>query len=166
MKSFDDSWKEEASNSVKCFETMPFQDSDSNGILDQAITLAEVNYVVKAIKNNKSAGSDGIVGELIKDGGNTTCEMFSTLFDLVWNNEYVLTFWREGLTVSLFKKEDREGPSNCRSITLLSVIGKLYSRVINNRPLKYLDLKNKLHEGQGFFRIGRSCIDNIFSLTN
>ena len=164
MKSFDDSWKEEVSNSVKLFETMSFQDSDSNRILDQPITLAEVNYVVKAIKNNKSAGSDGIVGELIKYGGNTMCEMLLTLFNLVWNNEYVPTYWREGLIVSLFKKGDREDPGNYRGITLLSVIGKLYSRVINNRLLKYLELNNKLHEGQGGFRIGRSCIDNIFSL--
>ena len=30
-------------------------------MLDQPITLAEVCHVVKAIRNNKSAGSDGIV---------------------------------------------------------------------------------------------------------
>ena len=66
MKWFDDSWTEEVSNSVKLFETKSFRDSDSNGILDQPITLAEVNYVVKAIKNIKSAGSDGIVGELLE----------------------------------------------------------------------------------------------------
>ena len=52
MKSLDDLWKEEVSNSVKLFETLSFQDSDSNGILDQPITLAEVNYVVKAIKKS------------------------------------------------------------------------------------------------------------------
>ena len=62
MKSFDDSWKEKISNSVKHFKTKSFQDSDSNGTLDQPITLADVNYVVKAIKNNKSVGSDGIDG--------------------------------------------------------------------------------------------------------
>ena len=45
---------------LKLSEAISFQDSDSNGILDQPITLAEVNYVVKAIKNNKSAGSNGI----------------------------------------------------------------------------------------------------------
>ena len=65
MQSFDDSWKEEVSNSVKLSETMSFHDSHSNGMLDQIINLAEVNCVVKAIKNNKSAGSDGIVGVLI-----------------------------------------------------------------------------------------------------
>ena len=50
MKLFDDSWKEEASNPVELFESMSFPDSDSNGILDQPITLAEVNYVVKSLK--------------------------------------------------------------------------------------------------------------------
>ena len=57
VKSFDDSWKEEVSNSVKDFEAMSFRDTQSNGVLDQPITLAEVSHVVKSIKNNKSAGS-------------------------------------------------------------------------------------------------------------
>ena len=162
--SFDDSWKEEVSNSVKLFEAMSFCDSHFNGMLDQTITLAEVSHVVKAIKNNKAAGSDGIVGELIKYGGKPMCEMLLTLFNLVWNNEFVPSYWREGLIVSLFKKGDREDPGNYRGITLLDVVGKLYCRVINNRLLKYLELNGKLHEGQVGFRIGRSCVDNIFSL--
>ena len=94
------------------------------------------------------------------------CEMLLTLFNSVWNNEYVLTYWREGLIVSLFKKPDREDPGNYSGITLLSVIGKLYSRVFNNFLLKYLELNNKLHEGQGGFGMGRSCFDNIFPLMN
>ena len=35
------------------------------------------------------------------------CEMLLTLFNLDWNNEYVPSYWREGLIVSLFKKEGR-----------------------------------------------------------
>ena len=83
MKSFNDSWKEEVHvstcNSVKDFEARSFRDSHSIGVLDQLITLAEVSHVVKAIKNNKSAGSDGIVGELIKYGGKPMCEMLLAL---------------------------------------------------------------------------------------
>ena len=66
-------------------------------MLDQMITLAEVSHVVKAIKNNKAAGSDDIVGELIKYGGNPMCEMLLILFNLVWNNEFVPSYWREVL---------------------------------------------------------------------
>ena len=44
------------------------------------------------------------------------------------------------------------------------MVGKLHSRVIDNHLLRYLESKHKLHEGQGGFRYGRSCIDHIFSL--
>ena len=165
VKSFDDSWKEEVSNSVKDFEAMSFRDSHSNGGLGEPITLAEVSHVVKAIKNNKSSGFDSIVGELIKYGGEPLCEMLLELFNLVWDGEYTPIYWREGLIVSLFKKGDREDPGNYRGITLLNVVGKLYSWVMNNRLLKHLELNHLLHEGQGGFRMGRSSIDNIFSLS-
>ena len=105
IQSFDDSWKEEVARSVKLFEVRSFHNSQYNRILDQTITLAEINNVVKAIKNNKSPGSDGIIGELIKYGGQFMCEMLLTLFNLAWSNEFVPGYWREGLIVSLFKKE-------------------------------------------------------------
>ena len=44
------------------------------------------------------------------------------------------------------------------------MVGKLYSRVINNNLLKHIELNHMFHEGQGGFQLGRSCIDNIFSL--
>ena len=100
-----------------------FQNSHSNGVLDQPITLAEVSHVVKATK--KFAGSDGIVGELIKYGGKPMCEILLALFNLVWDNEYAPSYWREGVLVSLFKKGDKEDPGIYRGITLLNVVGKL-----------------------------------------
>ena len=94
-------------------------------MLDQPITLPKVSQVAKDIKVNKSAGSDCIVGELIKYGCKPMCEMLLALFNLVWDNEYAPSYWREGLIVSLFKKGDREDPGNYRGITLLNVVGKL-----------------------------------------
>ena len=48
----------------------------------------------------------------------------------------------------------------------MNVVGKLYSRVINNCLLKHLELSRLLHEGQVGFILGRSCIDNIFPLND
>ena len=45
-----------------------------------------------------------------------------------------------------------QNPGNYRGITLLNVVSKLYSRVINKLLLKYLELNHMLHEGQGLFR--------------
>ena len=50
---------------------------------------------------------------------------------------------REGLIFSLIKKGDREDPGNYRDITLLNLVGKLYSRVINTRLLIMSCMKGK-----------------------
>ena len=65
----------EVSNTVKLLKTRSFQDSDSNWILDQPITLTEVKYVAK--NTNTSERLDGTVGKLIKYGGKTLCEMLT-----------------------------------------------------------------------------------------
>ena len=79
------------------------------------------------------------------------CEVLLMLFNLVWDNECALSCWKKGLIVSLFKKGDREDPCNYSGITLLNVVGKLHSTVVNNRQLKHIESNYMLHEGQGGF---------------
>ena len=45
----------------------------------------------------------------------------------------------------------------------LSVVGKVFYKVLNERLVKYLDRGQVLHEGQAGFRVKRSCIDNIYT---
>ena len=65
--------------------------------------------------------------------------------------------WREGLIINLFKKGVMEDPGNYRAITLLSVVGKVFCKVLNNRLVHCLDKEGVLHEGQAGFRVNRSC---------
>ena len=57
---------------------------------------------------------------------------------MVWHAELVPPQWREGLIVNLFKKGDKEVPGNYRGITLLSVVAKVFCKILNNiyGPLK------------------------------
>ena len=91
-------------------------------------------------------------------------KMLGKLYALIWKEECVPMKWREGLIVSLFKKGDKEDPGNYRGITLLSVVGKVFCKILNDRLVQYLDKSSKIHEGQAGFRAGRCCIDNIFTL--
>ena len=63
----------------------------------------------------------------------------------------------------MFKKGVKEDPGNYRGITLLSVVGKVFYKVINNRLVQYWDCGGKLHEGQAGF-VGRSCMNNAYVL--
>ena len=56
-----------------------------------------------------------------------------------------------GRVYNLLKEGDRKDSGIYRGITLLNVVGKLYSRVINNRLLKHIELNHMLHEDQGGF---------------
>ena len=81
--------------------------------------------------------------------------LLEQLFSVIWREELVPRQWREGLIVSLFKKGDKEDPGNYRGITLLSVVGKVFCKILNNRLVKRLDRGGILHEGQAGFRVNR-----------
>ena len=106
---FDGNWKQEVDSEVKECHRCSVEHDDP--VLDREIELQEIARCVRKLKNNKTGGSDGLVGELLKYGG---------------SGMIVPPKWREGLIVNLFKKGDREDPGNYRGITLLSVVGKVF----------------------------------------
>ena len=59
--------------------------------------------------------------------------------------------------------KDKRIPLNYRGISLLSVVRKLYSAVLNNRLLGYLEDERLLTEEQNGFRRKRSCEDHVYS---
>ena len=95
-------------------------------ILDREIDSAEISRCLRKLKNNKTGGSDGLVGELLKYGGSGMVDLLQQLFSVIWREEIVPPQWREGHIVNLFKKGDKEDPGNYRGITLLSVVGKFF----------------------------------------
>ena len=56
------------------------------------------------------------------------CVLTRAVCSVVWREETIPRQWGEG---NLFKKGDREDPGNCRGITLLSVVGKTFRKVLN-----------------------------------
>ena len=132
--------------------------------LDKEIEKGEIVKCIKELKNSKTGGSDGLVGELLKYGGSGMVFLLEQLISVVWREETVPKQWREGLIVNLFKKGDREDPGNYRGIALLSVVGKVFCKLLNNTLVQCLDEGGALHEGQAGFRVNRSCMDNVYTL--
>ena len=82
---------------------------------------------------------------------------------VVWREETLPRQWRGGLPVNLFKKGYRENPGNYVGITLLSVVGRVFCKVLHNGLVHCLD-KGVLLEGQAGFRVNRNCMHNVYTL--
>ena len=155
---FDAEWKEEVDSNVTRYGSM--SELCEGELLDKEIERGEI---AKCIKNNKTGKSDGLVGELLKYGGSGMVYLLEQLFSVIWREETVPKQWREGLIVNLFKKGDREVPGHYRGITLLSVVGKVFCKILNKRLVQCLDKGGALHEGQAGFRVNRNCMDNVYT---
>ncbi len=71
--------------------------------------------------------------------------------------------WRKAIIVPLYKgKGKREECNNYRGISLLSVPGKIYERILNERMMKITD--KSVGDEQGGSRKGRGSVDQIFAL--
>ncbi len=70
--------------------------------------------------------------------------------------------WQTGVVVPIFKKDDQRVCSNYRGITLLSLPGKVYSRVLERRLQPIVE--PQIQEGQCGFCQGCETVDQLFTL--
>ena len=131
-----------------------------NEVNDECISEKEVR---KAVKEGKAPGMDECPAECIKNGGATVIEWIVRLFNLCFVLGVVPEEWCEACIVPLYKgKGDKYECGNYRGISLLSVVGKLYGRVLINRISGATDCV--IGDEQCGFRRGRGCVDQVFAV--
>ena len=91
-------------------------------------------------------------------------EYMLKLFNFVFNSGVFPEAWSEGLLIPLLKKGIVTNVENFRGITLLSVLGKLFTRVLNNHLQSWAENYGIYVEAQNGFRPGRGTTDSIFIL--
>uniref|UniRef100_A0A671UC54 ribonuclease H n=1 Tax=Sparus aurata TaxID=8175 RepID=A0A671UC54_SPAAU len=84
------------------------------------------------------------------------------LFNIAWGSGSVPKEWQTGVVVPLFKKGDQRVCANYRGITLLSLPGKVYSKVLERRVRPIVE--PQIEEEQCGFCPGRGTTDQLFSL--
>ena len=81
---------------------------------------------------------------------------------MVWDEVEVPKDWESGVVMPLFKKGDRMDLDNYRGITLMDVVGKVFSSILRNRLEKFYE--GKIVEEQAGFRKGGECVDQSYTL--
>ena len=133
--------------------------------LDEPISHQEVSLAIKSLRLGKASGLDGVVSELIKFGGEKMENSLVLLFRLMFEIEQFPLDWIRGIIAPIHKDGDERVPENYRGITLLSIVGKLYSSILAKRISLWCEKNGKLSDEQCGFRPGRATIDQVFILS-
>ena len=146
---------EEALNSIQLMPIMVELDSEP--------TASEIEKTINGLANGKAHGNDAIPSEVIKQGIPVLLPHLHELRSLCLREGEIPQDMRDAKIVTLFKnKGDRSDCNNYRGISLLSVVGKVFARVVLAR-LQIL-AERIYPESQCGFRSGRSTVDMIFSV--
>ena len=123
----------------------------------------ETQTAVNRLKWSKAPGICGIHAECPKAGRNAVLMSLHAVLCSAWNTGIIQADWNRSLVVPLWKqKGDPQDDSNDRGVTLLSVLGKVFARIILDRVCHH-KLEHQLPEQSGFTP-KRSTIDRILAL--
>ena len=138
---------------------------ETNHTLDEQPTLAEVEKSIKQLASGKAAGADGIPPDVYKHGGAAIRNQLLCLYKQCWLQGVVPQDFKDADHVHLYKnKGDSKVCDNHRGISLLSIAGKIYARILLNRLMDHIQDIGLIPESQNGFMPGRSTIDPCFSL--
>ncbi|KAK3542618.1 hypothetical protein QTP86_031319, partial [Hemibagrus guttatus] len=156
-------WKEYFEDLLNPTDTPSVEEPEAeDSEVDSFITQAEVTEVVQQLLGGKAPGVDEIRPEYLKSLDVVGLSWLTRLCNIAWRSGTVPLDWATGVVVPLFKKGDRRVCSNYRGITLLSLPGKVYSRVLERRvrPL----VEPWIQEEQCGFQPSRGTLDQLYTL--
>ncbi|KAK3525692.1 hypothetical protein QTP70_005846 [Hemibagrus guttatus] len=156
-------WKEYFEDLLNPTDTPSVEEPEAeDSEVDSFITQAEVTEVVQQLLGGKAPGVDEIRPEYLKSLDVVGLSWLTRLCNIAWRSGTVPLDWATGVVVPIFKKGDWRVCSNYRGITLLSLPGKVYSRVLERRvrPL----VEPRIQEEQCGFRPSRGTLDQLHTL--
>ncbi len=135
------------------------EQSHAQGRLEQG----EIMEAISKLKLGKAPGLDGITAEMLKYGGEIVVDWVMWICKLAWELSKLPEDWMKAIIMLFYqRKGNREEHHNYRGISQLSVPGKIYGRILNERIMNIAD-KN-VGDEQGGLRKGRGCVDQIFAV--
>ena len=131
-------------------------ESLSNSIFIESVTVTELFNLLSVLKCNKSAGPDGISAKLLKENADLFCVPLCHLYNLSLNTGVVPDKFKIAKVIPIFKKDDICKVSNYRPISLLSIFNKLLEKIVYKRVYNFFEKNNILHKFQFGFRKNHS----------
>ena len=107
-----------------------------------------------------SCGPEGVYVEMLKHGTDKPIKMLTWVINRCLNGEETPQQWKVAYISTVHKKGSKKDCSNYRSISVTSVMSRLYGKILRD----LIEEEDNDEEEQSGFRTGRSCTDNNFCI--
>ena len=139
-------------------------DRTFNPILDRKIDLKELRQALNQLKRGKAAGPDKIIGEYLKIFAHVHENIFLNLVNIIFSEQLYPSQWVSNFLKPIYKKGKMNDPENFRGLAIGSTFAKLFSLILLNRLIKFIDLKKLISPKQIGFMKGTRTSDHIYFL--
>ena len=124
----------------------------------------QIKSILNALDLNKAQGPDGINGSVLKYCSDSLAYPLSKMFNLVYNVGCIPFEWKTSNVVPIHKKDNKSDIKNYRPISLISLVMKVFERIMYEELLNRTE--NKIDPRQHGFLKNKSCNTNLLSFTN
>ena len=135
-KRIDPSFKGQVSDFVHNIQTKKIT---SDNMLTLKITKELISEILLGLKPGKAMGYDEIPNEFLRYGGKAMLSSLVDLFTAISDFEQIPSDWQTGIFKSIHKSGSLFELDNYRGITLSSNVYKVFSKVIEEKIVSYLD---------------------------
>ncbi len=136
----------------------------TTGPLDHVISHSEIIKSIKKLKKGKSGGPDGIINEMITNGGVHLHAALGNLYNKILYKGQYPTAWQYSTITPVYKALNPSEPTNYRGIAVADIMSKIFTSILNERLYDYFVDKGLWSKNQSGFMKKKQTNDNVFVL--
>jgi len=129
------------------------------------IQANRVKIILKNLDTNKAVGPDNISPFFLKKCAVELATPLATAFNCCLKEKTWPRIWKHAHVVPVHKKCSKSDPKNYRPISLLSILSKVFERIIDDHIENFFDQNHLISDRQHGFRKKRSTSDVLMSLS-
>ena len=126
----------------------------------------ELRNALGKLKKGRSPGVDGVTNDMLHQLTTSARQELLKVLNRSWLEGEVPPSWRAAEIIAIPKKgKPLSETRSYRPISLLSCIGKLAERLVQNRLQHWLERSGRISPNQAGFRRGHSTVDQLTRIT-
>ena len=125
----------------------------------------EISKIISSLNiKNKSCGPNSIPTKVLHFVQDQISKHLATIFNLSFSAGIFPTILKTAKVILIHKKDSKTEVSNCRPISLLSSVNKIFKKLMHSRLIQFLEERQILYYKQFGFRKDFSTNHAILNL--